>query len=81
MKSACTVNLDTAASEIGVTEDIIMKFARILQHVNQQKLVKNNIPKAVKNTNPKKVIDLEVNVLITTKQTKMSIDPVSASLN
>ena len=73
-KSACTVNLDTANSEIGVTEDIILKCARILKHVNQQKLVKNDIQKAVRNTIPTKVVDLEVNV-----QTKMFINPVSAS--
>ena len=45
------------------------------------KLVKSDIQKAVRNTINKKVVDLEVNVPITTKKTKMSSNPVSASLN
>ena len=70
--------MDTVNSEKDIIDSITLKCALNLRHVNQQKLAENNIPKTVRDTKQKGVFNLEVNVPITTEQTKKQENPVSA---
>ena len=80
-KPVCTANMDIVNSEKDVIDSITVKCALNLRHVNQQKLAENNIPKTLKDTKQKKLVNLEVNVAITTKQIKKQVSPVSARVN
>ena len=72
--------MDTANSKKSVIESITVKCAMILEHAKQQNLAKNIIPKTGRNKTQKRGAGLEVNVPITTEQTKIQVNPVSARL-
>ena len=70
--------MDIVNSEKDVIDSITLKCALNLRHVNQQNLAENDIPKTVKDTKQKKVVNFEGNVPITTKQPMKQVNPVIA---